>query len=587
MFPRCAVVCLFVTALTGAHAQAQPKPTLPDAAPRWTDDAGVQGVVLRCVDAVTGAAIESGRVVLAGKGPAAHPDGSLRLAAGVHWFEATAAGYLTRRTRAQLGKEQGRGVLLIPMFPEFTFVVGRVKDGAGCSVAVVTEDAADEPFCTGRGVCDAEGRFELRLRRLPAPLPAPLEVQVLVGPRVAATVQHAPVKVLRGTDATGEHRGIAAVDCGALAFALTPAHTVFLDKYARRPTAAAAFRQQHAALAAATDAALRWLVAHQDEAGCWNCDEFMAHDPATDRCSGPGDPLHDVGVTGLAVMALLARGGFPSGPCAPAVARAVAWLRGQQAPDGLIGVEASHRFFYGHLIATQALCEALAFAEEPALRTACERAVEYVLAFRHPDHMWWYQRKATRSTTSVAGWVVHALAAARDVGIAVPDEVLVRVARHYDALTDDTGRTGYTGLGDLGSRYGGGHDLRFPAERFEALTAAAVLARALLRGAGIDAATPRAAIDLLVRKPPKWQPDAIDEYAWMLAAHAIAQADAGKRAAWQKALADAVLPAQQRAGAAAGSWDPVGVWADDFGRVGSTALLALALQAPHRFVRLP
>src|SRR5262245_15392152 len=51
-----------------------------------------------------------------------------------------------------------------------------------------------------------------------------------------------------------------------------------------------------------------WLVAHQDPDGRWDCDQFMKHDPPADPCPGPGSAQHDVGATGLALLAILAQG---------------------------------------------------------------------------------------------------------------------------------------------------------------------------------------------------------------------------------------------------------------------------------------
>ena len=51
---------------------------------------------------------------------------------------------------------------------------------------------------------------------------------------------------------------------------------------------------------------------------------------------------------------------------------------------------------------------------------------------------------------------------------------------------------------------------------------------------------------------------------------------------WSKALHDAVVPKQRTDGCRAGSWDPIGCWGADGGRVYATAILVLALQAPYR-----
>src|SRR6185295_19417346 len=57
--------------------------------------------------------------------------------------------------------------------------------------------------------------------------------------------------------------------------------------------------------AEAIEAALEWLRKHQDEDGKWDADEFMKHDIEGEKCNGAGNPVHDVGLTGLALLAFL------------------------------------------------------------------------------------------------------------------------------------------------------------------------------------------------------------------------------------------------------------------------------------------
>ena len=54
---------------------------------------------------------------------------------------------------------------------------------------------------------------------------------------------------------------------------------------------------------------------------------------------------------------------------------------------------------------------------------------------------------------------------------------------------------------------------------------------------------------------------------------------------WSKGLGD-VIRAQRSDGRFAGSWDPVGVWDCDGGRVYATAMYALALEVRSRMERL-
>ncbi|HET6204975.1 MAG TPA: hypothetical protein VFI25_19460, partial [Planctomycetota bacterium] len=53
--------------------------------------------------------------------------------------------------------------------------------------------------------------------------------------------------------------------------------------------------------------ALEWLKKHQDPEGRWDSDGFSKNCKGT-VCDGPGEGLHDIGVTGLALLAFLGDG---------------------------------------------------------------------------------------------------------------------------------------------------------------------------------------------------------------------------------------------------------------------------------------
>jgi hypothetical protein len=55
---------------------------------------------------------------------------------------------------------------------------------------------------------------------------------------------------------------------------------------------------------------------------------------------------------------------------------------------------------------------------------------------------------------------------------------------------------------------------------------------------------------------------------------------------WHRALTPAVIATQRRDDNFNGSWDPVGVWGEDGGRVYATALMVLTTEAQFRYTRL-
>ncbi len=331
-------------------------------------------------------------------------------------------------------------------------------------------------------------------------------------------------------------------------------------------------------------AALAWLVAHQDEDGRWDADEFMKHDsgPAA-VCDGPGRPTNDVGVTGLATLALLGGGStLRTGPHQGAVRSAVQWLRAQQGTDGLLGTSAAHDFIYGHAIATLALSEAYGLSKYKSLKPNVQNAINYLAQHRNPYGVWRYRPRDNDNDTSVTTWAWLACASARDFGITIDPSIPKMVATWYDDATDQDGRAGYTRRGEASSRRVGDHALRFPPEQGEALTAAALVGRFVLGQTPAKAPIMNASADLLLAKPPQWQAGAIDPYYYWFGTQAMYQMGGRWWGGWNKSLAS-VAQAQRRDGNFAGSWDPVGVWDHDGGRVYATALYALTLVARNRF----
>ncbi|MGH7151373.1 MAG: hypothetical protein ACREIU_11780 [Planctomycetota bacterium] len=336
--------------------------------------------------------------------------------------------------------------------------------------------------------------------------------------------------------------------------------------------------------------ALEWLVSHQDPDGRWDCDGFSKQ--CTEPCGGPGLALHDVGVSGLALLALLGDGNLPDvGPQRRAVARGIKWLRSQQnAESGLIGEPVGTAFLYGHAIATIALGEAYAATGSVDLRGPLERAVALIEKARNPDGAWRYSAKPIGDNdTSVTAWMAIALKAAEEAGVAVDPRSFEGALKWLDDMTDPaSGRCGYQAKGEPSSRRKG-EETRFPHDKTEALTAAALYCRVRLGRAPRKDPLLRAHADRLRKVLPVWEasPEAcpVDEYYWFYGSLAMFQMGGEDWRVWNAALKKALLEHQRRDGDAAGSWDPIGAWGKDGGRVYSTALGALCLETYYRHPR--
>lgn len=348
----------------------------------------------------------------------------------------------------------------------------------------------------------------------------------------------------------------------------------------------------------ALGAGLEWLRDHQAADGRWSSAGFM-HDNALGRscaCDGAGLEVHDVGVTGLSLLAFLGDGNTTrQGPYRENVARGVAWLCAQQDRDtGLIGTRTGSAWIYDHAIAGLALCEAWYFSRNPLLRAPAQRAVDFVSRARNPYSAWRYEVPPNgESDTSVTGWMVLVLKSADEGGLTVDRSAYAAALSWLDEVSDPlSGRAGYATRGSLSARMPGINE-HFPPERGEAMTAVALLSRFLLGQTprslgGAEEIMDRHAA-LLSARPPAPSPDGQgpDLYYWYYGSYALYQMGGERHwEPWRRALEGVLAPAQRDDGDAAGSWDPDGPWGRFGGRVYSTALALLTLEVQYRYARV-
>ncbi|MGE3807254.1 MAG: hypothetical protein AB7K24_21535 [Gemmataceae bacterium] len=130
------------------------------------------------------------------------------------------------------------------------------------------------------------------------------------------------------------------------------------------------------------------------------------------------------GITGLCVLALLARGEEQYDRAA------------RQGLDYL-AARAQPGHMYAHALATLALAEGAARWKDDYFKPA-ERAVKQIIAAQNKNGGWGYAAdpKSSRTESCMSGLVLHALFAARQAGIDVPEETRTRaldfLRKQYD-----------------------------------------------------------------------------------------------------------------------------------------------------------
>ena len=322
-----------------------------------------------------------------------------------------------------------------------------------------------------------------------------------------------------------------------------------------------------------------WLVRHQDDDGKWDCAGFDKHAPADRKNGGAGTEAYTIGVTGLACLAMLESG--DPGRYREPLRRGLRYLVSIQTPEGCFGPMTARNFMYRHAAATLAMCVAARLLDDPVYRRSARRGTDFTLAARNPDKAWRYEPRGGDNDTSVTGWCILGLIEARLAGFVVPQSAFDGALAWVDEMTDPkTGRAGYNRRGG-GSARPDSMRPRYPEGKTRAVTAEALYIR-LAAGQRLDAPLCRANLEATLEILPAWDLEGgtLDMYYWFQGTRALHYVGGSHWSKWKKALAKAILPNQlpKDHGTGAGSWEPIGAWCGDGGRVYSTAILVNCLE---------
>lgn len=171
---------------------------------------------------------------------------------------------------------------------------------------------------------------------------------------------------------------------------------------------------------------LRFLANSQLDTGAWS-----------GRYSG------EPGVVGLCVLAFLAHGEDPNyGPYSKNISKALDYIIDKQkAANGYIG-----NSMYNHGFATLALAESYGVVSDPRLAPALSQAVELILSAQKRNRFdaWRYTPDSQDADSTVAGCQIVALLAARNAGIAVPDDAIEKGLAYLKRCRSTRGGIGYT-----------------------------------------------------------------------------------------------------------------------------------------------
>ena len=198
-------------------------------------------------------------------------------------------------------------------------------------------------------------------------------------------------------------------------------------------------------------------------------------------------------------------------------------------------------------MATAALAEFYGLTADALLKSPIEHAVNFILEAQNPGMGWRYGVRYGESDTSVTGWMISAIHAAKLAGIEIDAaKAFGGAAQWLDAVTVDLNKspkTGYNMPGSDNARLRAATDYSTNGS----MDAVNIYCRLAMGAEGWDTTntTLRAQAKSIGAVPPKWEHHSIDYYYWYWASNAMFQLGGESWTHWQKEL-NQTLIANQR-----------------------------------------
>jgi hypothetical protein len=307
----------------------------------------------------------------------------------------------------------------------------------------------------------------------------------------------------------------------------------------------------------------------------------------------------DTAATGLAILAFQGAGyTHREFQYADRLNRAIAWLVSHQQPNGNLYVDADKVSnescqLYSHAIAALALAEAYGMTQDPAVRDAAQRSIDFIVDSQDSSLGGWryFSEPGRRSSdTSVTGWMVMALHSARLAGLDVDPDVWSGIATWMDIAQAADAPSQFTynpyAVDDPNRQI----DRSAGRKPSKCMTAVGLLIQMYTGWERDDARLREGAQVLLEQLPNHFNAEMRDTYYWYYATQVLRHVGGDFWKTWDSELHPLLLRTQVAEGVLAGSWDPYLPVEDRWGRFGGriyvTALNLLSLEVDYRLLPL-
>jgi hypothetical protein len=320
---------------------------------------------------------------------------------------------------------------------------------------------------------------------------------------------------------------------------------------------------------------LAWLARQQKQDGGWEYDGSSKDER--------------VAATGMALLPFLAAGETHTKgkKYQKTVASGLAFLLRNCPLSGANAGRMSNNM-YAQAIGTMALCEAYGMSKDKGLLlNGAQAAINFIQRAQGPNGSWGYA-PLNNGDTSIVGWQIQALTAAKlSKDIVVDDKVLKRAVGFLEIASKGSRKAEYGYTDNTTARPG------------TSLTAVGLLCRYYLDGWGPDNAGMAEGVVGLMRRAPTQKPALPDMYFYYYATQVVHFFEGEEWKTWNEGPKQAdgtrkggmrdwlVTTQDKKNGPNLGSWDPeAGFIGGSCGRLGTTAMCVLTLEVYYRHLPL-
>lgn len=300
---------------------------------------------------------------------------------------------------------------------------------------------------------------------------------------------------------------------------------------------------------------LNYLAQTQNQNGSWTCRVGYKLNETYQ-----GEEYDNVGITAIAGIAFLAHGSVPGrGKYGANIEKALQFvLSCVRETDGYITKYGTR--MYEHGFATLFLAEVYGMSRREDIKGKLKKSTQLIINSQNPDGGWRYQPSPIDADISVTVTILQSLRAARNVGIAVPKEVIDKAVGYVKRSQRPDGAFNY--------------QLIEPSRVSFPLVAAGVTA---LMSAG-EYNTPEVQKGIRYMMDPRNMPSIYGDYHYYYGHYYAAQVmfQAGGKN-WQQyfqRVQNEIITQQQ----------PDGSWIDDVGSPYATAMATIILQIPNDYL---